>query len=494
MSSVLRWSCCDTLALNVRSADFKRRQGKGYALQVGATPKCRDNSSANADSTESAKFFEAHLAEEYRGQKESRWTENNLIKTLPPTSVPSDLGSNFVHLNTVMRTPLGESIPMSLHYRLRCKRHFYGQGCGVFCHGQRGTHGNYECDPNTGHIVCLDGWRGDRCTEDLNFCSRHPGICQNGGQCVNNQRHTDGFHHCHCRQGYKGKHCELREVDCRTQGCNGAGRCVKQQDYKHACQCSPGHFGDLCESTQPIAEPILSANGSEFSGSEKDVMQKCTNNTCLNGGLCSELPRSFSCKCPQGFGGHKCESNLCGCGKSQDCLAKCMNTTQHPETMSDYWNLDPDIKHITVHQHSSGWGDILTFVIVAALLGSSLVVLLCFTLCWFRNRKRDLPFGLASNCGYCAIQNEPFQTFNNQLENDVSCHVSVAKLSQPQTTELDTPGFLPTSKATDHRPCETDSGHHKSKLTSTWIDAQQLFTDIHSNPTKVVKQHMGAMR
>ncbi|OON16459.1 delta serrate ligand, partial [Opisthorchis viverrini] len=110
------------------------------------------------------------IVKEYKNKSrsvlaESRWTENNLIKTLPPTSVPSDLGSNFVHLNTVMRTPLGESIPMSLHYRLRCKRHFYGQGCGVFCHGQRGTHGNYECDPNTGHIVCLDGWRGDRCTE-----------------------------------------------------------------------------------------------------------------------------------------------------------------------------------------------------------------------------------------------------------------------------------------------------------------------------------------
>ncbi|GAA58134.1 hypothetical protein CLF_113602, partial [Clonorchis sinensis] len=96
---------------------------------------------------------------------ESRWTENNLIKTLPTTSVPNDLGSNFVHRNVVMWTPLGENISVSLHYRLRCKRHFYGQGCGVFCHGQRGTHGNYECDPDTGHVVCLDGWRGDRCTE-----------------------------------------------------------------------------------------------------------------------------------------------------------------------------------------------------------------------------------------------------------------------------------------------------------------------------------------
>ncbi|GAA52905.1 delta-like protein 1 [Clonorchis sinensis] len=330
------------------------------------------------------------------------------------------------------------------------------------------------------------------CDIDLNFCSRHPGICQNGGHCVNNQRHTDAFHHCHCRQGYQGRHCELIEVDCRTQGCNGAGRCVKQQSSKqHACECSPGHFGDLCESTQPIAEPILSANWSEFSKSERDTTQECANNTCLNGGLCVELPGGFSCKCPQGFGGHRCESDLCGCGKSQDCLAKCMNATQHSETMSD-----PGIKHITIHQHSSGW-DILTFVIVATLLGSGLVVLFSFTLCWFRARRRDLPFAIPSNCDYCAIQNESFQTFNNQLENGASCHVSAAKLFHPQTTELETPGFLPTDQtnnAIDYRQCETESVHQKSKLTSTWIDVQQLFTDIHNNSTKVAKQHMCVMR
>ncbi|KAG5453443.1 Protein eyes shut [Clonorchis sinensis] len=379
----------------------------------------------------------------------------------------------------------------------RCESGWYGKSCEK-CHVYPGcVHGTCERNRTTHALVvftcsCEPGWGGMLCDIDLNFCSRHPGICQNGGHCVNNQRHTDAFHHCHCRQGYQGRHCELIEVDCRTQGCNGAGRCVKQQSSKqHACECSPGHFGDLCESTQPIAEPILSANGSEFSKSERDTTQECANNTCLNGGLCVELPGGFSCKCPQGFGGHRCESDLCGCGKSQDCLAKCMNATQHSETMSD-----PGIKHITIHQHSSGW-DILTFVIVATLLGSGLVVLFSFTLCWFRARRRDLPFAIPSNCDYCAIQNESFQTFNNQLENGASCHVSAAKLFHPQTTELETPGFLPTDQtnnAIDYRQCETESVHQKSKLTSTWIDVQQLFTDIHNNSTKVAKQHMCVMR
>ena len=62
--------------------------------------------------------------------------------------------------------------------------------------------GGYMC-------VCLDGWQGPRCQDDVDECFGHP--CQHKGVCVN----TQGGFTCDCPQGFTGKvgHSETIKVD-----------------------------------------------------------------------------------------------------------------------------------------------------------------------------------------------------------------------------------------------------------------------------------------
>jgi len=45
------------------------------------------------------------------------------------------------------------------------------------------------------------------CT-DTNECVRFPGICKNGGTCVN----AEGSYQCECGQGWGGQHCEQGKI------------------------------------------------------------------------------------------------------------------------------------------------------------------------------------------------------------------------------------------------------------------------------------------
>ena len=36
---------------------------------------------------------------------------------------------------------------------------------------------------------------------------------------------------------------------------------------------------------------------------------ECASDPCLNGGVCNDLTNSYSCSCPQGFTGNRCEQS-----------------------------------------------------------------------------------------------------------------------------------------------------------------------------------------
>lgn len=78
---------------------------------------------------------------------------------------------------------------------LECDAPYYGQGCSYMCECGAGMD---RCDPVKG-CVCLPGWTGSDCSQDVNECSVNQSICGTDKLCHNLQ----GGYRCDCRQGYR---------------------------------------------------------------------------------------------------------------------------------------------------------------------------------------------------------------------------------------------------------------------------------------------------
>lgn len=63
------------------------------------------------------------------------------------------------------------------------------------------------------------------------------------------------------------------------------------------CRCPPGYTGNDCESQ----------------------LDQCSPNPCSNGATCTDLGNSFRCSCPPGFTGERCETNIDDC-QGDPCL------------------------------------------------------------------------------------------------------------------------------------------------------------------------------
>lgn len=65
------------------------------------------------------------------------------------------------HTFTEPQTINGEfgSAMIVLSFRLTCTDNFYGDNCEVFCLGRDDDSGHYFCNPITGAIECLPGFR-----------------------------------------------------------------------------------------------------------------------------------------------------------------------------------------------------------------------------------------------------------------------------------------------------------------------------------------------
>lgn len=62
-----------------------------------------------------------------------------------------------------------------------------------------------RCDPIRG-CICMPGWTGTNCNQDIDECSANRSICGTDKICHN----TQGSFQCECRQGYQ----KVQE-DCR---------------------------------------------------------------------------------------------------------------------------------------------------------------------------------------------------------------------------------------------------------------------------------------
>ncbi|CAH8438091.1 unnamed protein product [Schistosoma rodhaini] len=189
------------------------------------------------------------------------------------------------------------------------------------------------------YCVCLKGWTGQNCTEDIDDCVIHP--CLNGGICENkpNMRF-----YCHCPTGYVGQTCEYRDP-CQLNPCLNGGTCHSDPFGQFTCICPQWYNGVRCEQeinpcypTSPclgeksvchlltsknrtVSGPSFFIHKSEYivdflCECDPDYFGRycnkkrnlCKFNKCKNGATCLQNKDHFVCLCPSGFTGSICNT------------------------------------------------------------------------------------------------------------------------------------------------------------------------------------------
>uniref|UniRef100_A0A672NJX6 Cadherin EGF LAG seven-pass G-type receptor 1-like n=1 Tax=Sinocyclocheilus grahami TaxID=75366 RepID=A0A672NJX6_SINGR len=93
---------------------------------------------------------------------------------------------------------------------------------------------------------CPDGFTGDYCETEVDLC--YSGPCQNNGKC----RSREGGYTCECPQDFTGERCEVnaRSGRCVPGVCKNGGRCVDLLVGGFLCQCPDGEYEKpYCEMT-----------------------------------------------------------------------------------------------------------------------------------------------------------------------------------------------------------------------------------------------------
>nr|XP_022292249.1 mucin-4-like isoform X6 [Crassostrea virginica] len=157
-----------------------------------------------------------------------------------------------------------------------CESPNYGDNCAQVCNCGTGVD---RCDPVRG-CVCLSGWTGDRCDQDVNECTDNPAICGTDRNCQNLQ----GSYRCDCRPGYtqSGANCvDINEcANAATNNCTESTTCLNS-DGSYTCQCKTGYVQQSPYDCQDFDECAAGSDGCD---------QTCTN---VDGG--------FNCGCEFGF-------------------------------------------------------------------------------------------------------------------------------------------------------------------------------------------------
>jgi len=106
-------------------------------------------------------------------------------------------------------------------------------------------------DELTYTCMCINGWTGDTCDEEIGACDED--YCENGGTCY----WAFTKQSCFCATGYTGETCsefseELNDP-CMNLVCGdeGHGSCIVNDDGDGECDCAEGYYGDFCTSTIP---------------------------------------------------------------------------------------------------------------------------------------------------------------------------------------------------------------------------------------------------
>ncbi|XP_016379334.1 protein jagged-2-like [Sinocyclocheilus rhinocerous] len=240
----------------------------------------------------------------------------------------------------------GRTFTLEYRLRFRCDTNYYGPLCNKFCRARDDFFGHFNCDPS-GIKVCKEGWTGAECRQavckqgchmdhgscdlpgeckcnygwkgglcdecetfpgcdhgtctepwkcvcdtnwggllcdkDLNYCGNHH-PCKNMGTCTNTEPNE---YLCVCKEGFRGRNCDIVEHACLSSPCENGGTCV-EDPTGFSCACAQGWTGPSCAS----------------------VVLQCDSNPCGRGATCQETPQGFQCLCPPFWTGRTCQLGL----------------------------------------------------------------------------------------------------------------------------------------------------------------------------------------
>uniref|UniRef100_A0A8C2AY09 Neurogenic locus notch homolog protein 1 n=1 Tax=Cyprinus carpio TaxID=7962 RepID=A0A8C2AY09_CYPCA len=185
--------------------------------------------------------------------------------------------------------------------------------------------------------VCLAGFRGERCSEDIDECVSAP--CRNGGNCTD----CVNSYTCSCPVGFSGINCEINTPDCTESSCFNGGTCVDGIN-SFSCVCLPGFTGNYCQhdvnecDSRPcqngVSVAVLCRNAGQcvdvgnthlcrcqagYTGSYcQEQVDECMPNPCQNGATCTDYLGGYSCECVPGYHGVNCSKEINEC-LSQPC-------------------------------------------------------------------------------------------------------------------------------------------------------------------------------
>ncbi|XP_033111995.1 delta-like protein C [Anneissia japonica] len=160
-------------------------------------------------------------------------------------------------------TITGRRSSLDIQVRGYCTTYYYGSTCSVFCRARDDTTGHYSCSSSGGKI-CLSGWQGTSCNQDVNECLSSP--CVNGATCANGlNRFT-----CTCALGFYGTTCASELNECSSNPCQNGGTC---QDVinGYTCSCTLDWSGNRCQTN----------------------IDECSSTPCLNSATCNDLIGGF---------------------------------------------------------------------------------------------------------------------------------------------------------------------------------------------------------
>ncbi|XP_062922169.1 EGF-like repeat and discoidin I-like domain-containing protein 3 isoform X4 [Mobula hypostoma] len=116
-----------------------------------------------------------------------------------------------------------------------------------------------------------------------------PNPCQNGGSCLTGL--SSNPYDCLCVDGFSGENCtEVEQGPCYPNPCKNGGQCElvsRRGDVfsEFICKCPAGFQGDYCQTN----------------------IDDCASQPCKNGGSCVDLDADYSCSCPSPYIGRSCQ-------------------------------------------------------------------------------------------------------------------------------------------------------------------------------------------
>ncbi|XP_066540529.1 delta and Notch-like epidermal growth factor-related receptor isoform X2 [Hoplias malabaricus] len=116
--------------------------------------------------------------------------------------------------------------------------------------------------------------------------------CTGKGKCITQLTATTFY--CQCEEGYSGIFCEEFDA-CHSKPCENNGTCTDwrqgEEGHNYTCTCPPGFEGERCQ--------IL--------------VNHCSSEPCKNGATCSSTLNGPQCYCSEGYKGAQCEVRIDPC-------------------------------------------------------------------------------------------------------------------------------------------------------------------------------------